>query len=1576
MGEQYFPDGDENVIIPTGCCTFDKASNHKFKTTGKAYVMFRFKKDAELCISQLNKAPRTVFGFNYSRAGNNLRRIMRDSKHKPSSWLTNIVVRRPPEPQDIIWRNMEYSSRSRNIRQVLVWLGVIPTVLLGFFATCFIAVIKLRVNDGCFSESTGTTDTTIFPLLESVVDLVYSESSSVGSDHWFCKNGIVYLATGLSSIAISLVNVLLSNLMIWLTRKFERAHLKSKIQGQMVFRVAIVQYLNTTVSLIMTYNTPDSWGNEGNLLDSALLFVALSISQPLVNTILKLKMDPFVQSLKRRGAKTTKELNETYLPPPFDLEKRYASVVCIFMTAVFFFPLIPITPIIASVSLAVTHACDKYLLLRTCNSKSLLFLGPHGAEMAVNICGPFIVLTSVTGFLIMSAIYSSSDVDSLLNALESEAIKPYSILVWVVVVLYVSLPLWRAPVVRFLQRRKKEVQIDIEEGRYGMFKCLCCKMDAVEGQEEEGEGDGDDENTDQASSKRGSDSPGRRFRKSKAQELEDLTSRKEKREIDQARGDFFNDPTIINVVRHYQAPTPTCMLRYQVLHPQHLPNHSVDATIILDPTDNGQMTSEDFREALKNLGVELKEHQAAAIVQLYDKDGDGFVSTDEFMDAAHRYVDEDGNVDFYAFASGVVKELEEEFGESIHDFDSHTSSDSDEYSLEGRRVRNIVRGGSKGASGRDVVGSNIGFATPPIPTEDVFELEQLISKKWKVEHHEKAGSTHLLQWEDYEGTGIKRPKHMVHIYAGMSAKDRAKIAYNASMRSNASSSFPTHISTPRRPYSGERLSSPTSPGRGSDTSSVTHDGGLSPSRSTLSPSSRASLSPGKRSGTSAFVPNLDATEEEVTHKGYWKDGKYVSAAEAKILAEEQAAASQLVSSANINISSEAEDIYYRGRKDSLDNTLSASLLNLSAKMGREVSAAGISDDVAVEKLIDLQSPGGFWRLSAAMCVQLKCQLGRSLEAKPGGCEKEVWATMIVLEFFERYCPRLTAKWQLSAKIANMWIEKRSQHDSGEVAVVSKRFDEAVRKRARKFLKRELTSDDSFWSAYNYEESSSGEEESQNDENRGVSSANSRGASAGPRAWSSNNWKRKCTAEEEHRKKLQVHQWKKASFAILASMTGKERHENPLADFFMYDSIEGADSDGDAEKKVDRSSKLRRSVQFDPVAHTNEGDKEEVPLPPLKAGGKFVVGGPQRHAKSSFQPVLEEKGAQKAANRDERQPTVQSLGLKCSVGADRELYVEIKPLCARHFVLRQPPPVPGGGEDAPLLNPTLVCVAHFGQVESSPVRIFAGGTPPGYLPDVIRAHFSPHFSVVKFKLFQTPNIDIGSVDIDVREKMKELNRDDKLFVFDISGPGGQAKGYFGQLAVTMRLISGRKEGGGQRGAKVLSDKSARVESAKKKAKASVSDAVKVLKAASVFSDAAKKLVEKGGEDEEEEVVEAPVVQESDSVKLARIVQSNMIPDNMVTKLYNITTPVGVEKRKRIVWDHSAAGTYKLISTCPEVLVPLQNEIVVGIGDNAEKVIRLMLVACNHTMVMPAGLLIVREGDGRICEALKFMIRYEL
>ena len=91
----------------------------------------------------------------------------------------------------------------------------------------------------------------------------------------------------------------------------------------------------------------------------------------------------------------------------------------------------------------------------------------------------------------------------------------------------------------------------------------------------------------------------------------------------------------------------------------------------------------------------------------------------------------------------------------------------------------------------------------------------------------------------------------------------------------------------------------------------------------------------------------------------------------------------------------------------------------------------------------------------------------------------------------------------------------------------RRFDEAVRKRARKFLKHELI-DDGGWIGYE-EDSSSSEDglRGQGGDENDFRSSNVVKDQSGSRAWSSNDWKGKVTAEDEHRRKLQIQQWKKS-----------------------------------------------------------------------------------------------------------------------------------------------------------------------------------------------------------------------------------------------------------------------------------------------------------------------------------------------------------------------------------------------------------------------------------------------------------------
>jgi hypothetical protein len=329
--------------------------------------------------------------------------------------------------------------------------------------------------------------------------------------------------------------------------------------------------------------------------------------------------------------------------------------------------------------------------------------------------------------------------------------------------------------------------------------------------------------------------------------------------------------------------------------------------VILDGSGNGELHADDFKEALENLGIHLKPHQAEAVVQLYDTDGDGFVSTEEFMDAASIYKDDNGYVDFFAFANGIVKELEEEFG-PIDASDSNSStSEDDEYDFSdvdsvtdenGRHTPSHRRRSTTRRRG-------LSIETPPIPTEDVGKLEDLISKRMKIQHYEKTGQE--LTWEDYEGTGIPRPKHIVHNFAGMSKRARAHYAYKhtptkrSPRRSpgNSPVKFSPSPRSPPRNILTPAVRSPRSPGVASIGSSVTAFSDLSPKRS--SPNDKGIISP------SASVPTGPKMG------GYFdpETKRYVSKAMHEQEYMENSDVSALFDGAHVNIRSEAEELFYK-----------------------------------------------------------------------------------------------------------------------------------------------------------------------------------------------------------------------------------------------------------------------------------------------------------------------------------------------------------------------------------------------------------------------------------------------------------------------------------------------------------------------------------------------------------------------------------------------------------------------------------------------------------------------------------------
>jgi len=425
---------------------------------------------------------------------------------------------------------------------------------------------------------------------------------------------------------------------------------------------------------------------------------------------------------------------------------------------------------------------------------------------------------------------------------------------------------------------------------------------------------------------------------------------------------------------------------------------------------------------------------------------------------------------------------------------------------------------------------------------------------------------------------------------------------------------------------------------------------------------------------------------------------------------------------------------------------------------------------------------------------LKMALTTAMNSKPAGCSREVWATELVLVNFELTFQKEKKHWLLSSKMGHKWLSKRED--------ITPKIDRAIKKAARYVML--VTT--------NYERPPEEDYSSSDDE-----AVMRKKLKKKATAQTHRDEMKKIAAEAEESRKAQLRaKWKKESFKIVKMMSGKDHHHNELEDMVFLNSSDEEDEE-ESLQDWERQRKAivqpaRKSVQFDRVVQTNAGDVYDVPLPPLKqspskktktmdrvAGG---MGG--RHLPSAYTPPSDEGVAAAIAQR--REPTTQILGLKCSNLADPKMYVEVKPLCARHFLCRDPPAPPPGkkkrkknsgglGDAEEALNPSLVCVSHFGTQESQPVPICAGGAPPGYQADSFRFHISPHFTTARFNLYQAPHIPIGYVLIDLEEKANDLSGGDfKTFVADIiptEGMGVDERmgrgGYFGQFAITLRKV---------------------------------------------------------------------------------------------------------------------------------------------------------------------------------------------
>eukprot|EP00887_Chlorella_sp_A99_P002393 scaffold10.g2393.t1 len=169
----------------------------------------------------------------------------------------------------------------------------------------------------------------------------------------------------LSGLSIVIFNYLLT-LAVHQLSVYERWHTRSSQQCWLVVKLSLAFLLNSVgapiLAAALSGNTT-SWYSKGGLAESAFYTqVANALLPPLV-TLLD-PLDSLCAQLLARAARTQGMLDRLMQPPEFPLAEAHASAITTLGMGLFYAPMLPMSPMLASIGLALQYAADKHAALR------------------------------------------------------------------------------------------------------------------------------------------------------------------------------------------------------------------------------------------------------------------------------------------------------------------------------------------------------------------------------------------------------------------------------------------------------------------------------------------------------------------------------------------------------------------------------------------------------------------------------------------------------------------------------------------------------------------------------------------------------------------------------------------------------------------------------------------------------------------------------------------------------------------------------------------------------------------------------------------------------------------------------------------------------------------------------------------------------------------------------------------------------------------------------------------------------------------------------------------------------------
>ena len=260
-----------------------------------------------------------------------------DKKKKDIYWLRrNIRFERAPEPEDIIYENLEYAdSLSRIIRIFLVYFFAIILIFI-----CFIIVTALNHLQKYTKEK---------------------------NDYHII---VAYAISLFISICISGINLFFEKILGFLTKQEKNVTTASFSLSKSI-KLTIFSFLNKGIIPLISEIYIKSEGYEYLIINMLMIFLINSIVTPISWTISPkflykkfriwlIEKDIKPDDLDGNMEKTQKELNDLYELPSMELPKKYSYIFKTLLISFFYIHIFPLGVIISLIGFILGYFLEKY----------------------------------------------------------------------------------------------------------------------------------------------------------------------------------------------------------------------------------------------------------------------------------------------------------------------------------------------------------------------------------------------------------------------------------------------------------------------------------------------------------------------------------------------------------------------------------------------------------------------------------------------------------------------------------------------------------------------------------------------------------------------------------------------------------------------------------------------------------------------------------------------------------------------------------------------------------------------------------------------------------------------------------------------------------------------------------------------------------------------------------------------------------------------------------------------------------------------------------------------------------------